>query len=172
MTKKDIVPDEFDPYYWRYIDKLSEEVHLRESFKLGKDKVEAFFNRIPLEKHTYAYAEGKWTCKEVLQHLVDTERIFQYRCFRIARNDATELAGFDQNIYMDPAQANSKSMVSLIGEFTAVRDASIALLDSLSDDDLRNIGTANNGTMSARAAAFTIPGHDIWHMEILTEKYL
>lgn len=172
MTKKDLQPSEFAPYYWRYINKLSEEVHLRDSFESGKKAVVSFFNGMPPEKHDYAYELGKWTCKEVLQHLIDTERIFQYRLFRIARHDKTPLAGFDQGIYMDPSTARSKSMDDLLAEFTAVRDNSISLLNSLSDKDLGHIGMADGGKMSARAAAFTITGHDIWHMNIVTEKYV
>lgn len=172
MTKNDLKPAEFDHYYWRYIDKLSHKTKLRESFDLGKGRVVDFFKSIPNVKHNYSYAAGKWTCKEVLQHMVDTERIFQYRCFRIARNDKTELAGFDQNIYMGTSLAQSKSMNELIAEFISIRNSSISLMNSLSDDQLKNIGIANGGKMSARAAAFTITGHEIWHMEILSEKYL
>lgn len=172
MTKNDLDVNEFDPYYWRYIDKLSGQVKLRDSFILGKGRVLEFFAAIPAEKHDYAYAAGKWSCKEVLQHLIDTERIFQYRCFRISRNDKTALAGFDQNIYREPSGAESKTMKALLGEFSAVRDSSIALVNSLGDEALKNRGSADGGTMSARAAAFTITGHDLWHMEIISERYL
>ncbi len=172
MTKKDLKPIEFDSYYWRYIDKLPEELKLRNSFELGKVAVTDVFNSIPSQKHNYSYANGKWTCKEVLQHLVDTERIFQYRCFRIARNDKTALAGFDQNTYTETSLASSKSMEQLITEFNMVRDCSISLVNGLTDKDLENIGTASGVNMSARAAAFTITGHEIWHMEILSERYL
>ncbi|MFS4448228.1 DinB family protein [Maribacter sp. 2307UL18-2] len=172
MTTKDLRPSEFAPYYLRYIEKLPDEIHLRDSFKLGKEAVVSFFNGIPHDKHDYAYDLGKWTCKEVLQHLVDTERIFQYRLFRIARNDKTALAGFDQSIYMEPSMAKSKSMDDLLAEFTAVRNSSIILLNSLGDDELEHIGIADGSKMSARAAAFTIAGHDIWHMEIVMKKYL
>ncbi|MFD2587443.1 DinB family protein [Croceitalea marina] len=172
MTKNDLSKTEFDQYYWRYINKLSNTIKLRESFAIGKDSVVGFFRSVPKEKHNHAYEEGKWTCKEILQHLIDTERIFQYRCFRIARNDKTELAGFDQNIYMAPSMANSKSIEELIAEFIVVRDSSISLLNSLSDADFKNTGMANGGKMSARAAAFTITGHEIWHMEIVSNKYL
>lgn len=172
MTKNDLRQSEFDPYYWRYIDKLNDSMTLRESFGIGKGSVIGFFKKIPEAKHEYVYANGKWTCKEILQHLIDTERIFQYRCFRIARNDKTALAGFDQNIYIAPSFANSKTMDALLNEFSMLRDSSISLLNSLTDEDLMHIGKANGAAMSARAAAFTITGHEIWHMEIFTERYL
>ena len=172
MTIKELIASEFDPYYGRYIDKLPGQVELRKSFELGKGSVVGFFNAIQKEKHNYAYDEGKWTCKEILQHLIDTERIFQYRCFRIARNDSTELAGFDQNIYVEPSLASTKGMSALVDEFMAIRNSSLSLINSLSDEDLRNIGIANGGKMSARAAAFVITGHEIWHMDIISERYL
>ena len=92
--------------------------------------------------------------------------------FRIARNDKTSLAGFDQNIYVEPSDAYKKSIAALINEFKTTRQASISLIDSLTDSDLENVGDANGGAMSARAAAFTIIGHEIWHCEVIKEKYL
>jgi len=172
MTKLDLTSNEFDPYFWRYIDKLSETVLLRDSFQIGKDNVIQIFKNIPSNKHNFAYQKGKWTCKEVLQHLIDTERIFQYRCFRIARNDKTALAGYDQNEYVDSSSIRLKTMDELIGEFIAVRDSSISFLKSISGENLKNVGVASNGNLSARAAAFIISGHEIWHMEIIKEKYL
>ncbi|WP_282040995.1 DinB family protein [Winogradskyella flava] len=172
MTIKELVPTEFDPYYGRYINKLYQDISLRDSFIKGKEKVISFFKDLPETKYNFRYATGKWTCKEILQHLIDTERIFQYRCFRIARQDKTELAGFDQNIYVEPSTANTKTMDELIQEFVVVRDSSISLVNSLSDEDLKNVGNANGGNMSARAAAFTITGHEIWHMEIIIKRYL
>ncbi|MEO0507413.1 MAG: DinB family protein [Bacteroidota bacterium] len=172
MTLKMLNTSEFDPYYKRYLDKLPEDIPLRESFHLGKTQVTQFFKAIPEAKQDFRYAPEKWTPKEVLQHLIDTERIFQYRCFRIARHDKTELAGFDQNIYVEPSMASNKTIEALVSEFIAVRDSSLALLNSLSDMDLAYIGVANNGDMSARAAAFVITGHEIWHMEIISERYL
>lgn len=172
MIKSDLNLSEFDPYYKRYIDKLSNKTELREGFETGKNTLIDFFKSIPDEKLTYRYQPGKWSIKEVLQHLIDTERIFMYRCFRIARRDTTALAGYDQNVYIDPSQANDKSIENLLNEFTINRTNSISLLHSLSDDDLSFIGNSNGGVMSARAAAFTILGHDIWHMEVITNKYL
>lgn len=172
MTTKDLQANEFDPYYGRYIYKLKDNTSLRDSFELGKAAVIDFFKNLPEEKLTYRYAEGKWSPKEILQHLIDTERIFMYRCFRIARNDKTELAGFDQNLYIEPSGAQHKSLEELLYEFFTVRESSIALVSSLQEKDLKAVGISNGGNMSARAAAFTIPGHEIWHMDIIAERYL
>ncbi len=172
MTTLNLKETEFDSYYRRYIDKLSKNIDLRNGFVIGQKNVIQFFEAIPKEKLDYRYALEKWSIKEILQHLIDTERIFMYRCFRIARNDKTSLAGFDQNIYIVPSNADSKSIESLIEEFVSVRQSSISLLNSLSDENLKSIGFSNEAAMSARAAAFTIIGHDIWHMDVIKEKYL
>ena len=172
MTTQDLKSNEFDPYYGRYIDKFSKTEHLRDGFKKGLVHIPQFFGSIPEERLSYRYAPGKWDCKEILQHLIDTEHIFMYRCFRIARNDQTALAGYDQNIYIDPSGAKDKSISALLTEYKATRTNSIVFLDSVTDIDLQNIGNANDGHMSARAAAFTLVGHEIWHMDTMREKYL
>ncbi len=172
MTTKDLKQSEYNEYYERYINKVSNNITLIEGFKVGADNVLQFFQSIPSGKLNYKYAEGKWSVKEVFQHLIDTERVFMHRCFRIARHDDTALAGFDQNIYVEPSQASNKSIESLIEEFKAVRQSSILLLQSLKQDDLEFIGNANNSAMSARAAAFTVIGHDIWHMSVIKKLYL
>jgi len=172
MIKSALISQEFDIYYKRYLDKLDPTTELKDGFKDGKKTVVAFFKSIPEEKLAYRYQPEKWSIKEILQHLIDTERIFMYRCFRIARKDVTPLAGFDQNIYIIPSGANEKSTDDLLNEFIINRNNSIALLNSLTDAHLEFIGNSNGGEMSARAAAFTIIGHDIWHMDVIKERYL
>tara|TARA_B100000768_G_scaffold96144_1_gene89727 strand:- start:464 stop:754 length:291 start_codon:yes stop_codon:yes gene_type:complete len=95
-----------------------------------------------------------------------------YRLLRIARKDTTELAGFDQDVYIDPSKASSKSLESLIQEFTVTRMYSINLIRSISDENLLNIGSASNSKVSARACAFILLGHSIWHIDIIKERYL
>lgn len=172
MKRTDLNPNEFSDYYGRYIQKLTENGELIESFERGKQKVIEFISAIPENKLDYSYEPNKWSIKEVLQHLIDTERIFMYRCLRIARNDSTPLAGFDQNEYIAPSGASMKTRVELLNEFKTNRENSIALLEGLSDENLKFIGKASGSELSARAAAFIIPGHDIWHMEIIKERYL
>lgn len=172
MTTKDLSEQEYDPYYGRYIFKLDNDVDLIDGFESGLGRVSRFFSNIAPEKHLWQYAPGKWTIKEVLQHLIDTERIFFYRCFRIARRDLKSLADFNQEIYAAPSGANEKTMENLIEEFRIGRLQFISFLNSLSHDDLSFIGRVNGNPMSARAAAFTIIGHDLWHINIIKEKYL
>lgn len=172
MTKSDLNPSEFDTYYLKYIDKTSNKTKLRNSFEIGKNTMIDFFESIPKDKLTYRYQSNKWSIKEILQHVIDTERIFMYRCFRIARRDATALSGFDQDTYVSPSGANDKSIESLLNEFTLNRNNSMSLLDSLTDENLSFIGNSNGSDMSARAAAFIVLGHDIWHIEVIQNKYL
>jgi hypothetical protein len=172
MKKSDLNSTEYAIYYARYIDTLPNETALRKGFEVGKQTIINFFTSIPNEKLTHRYQPEKWSIKEVFQHIIDTERIFMYRCFRIARRDITTLAGFDQNIYNEPSNANDKSMESLLNEFTINRTNSISILNSLTDEDLLFIGNSNGDAFSARAAAFTILGHDIWHIELIKDKYL
>ncbi len=172
MTRIELSTSEYHEYYKRYIDKLPEDIQLKKSFTDGMEIVYNFFNSIPKEKLEYRYQPEKWSIKEVFQHLIDTERIFMLRCFRIARRDTTPLPGYDQNIYIKPSKANEKSIIELLDEFKVNRKNSIHLLNSLKDNDLEFIGYSNNHAMSARAAAFIIPGHDIWHIDVIKDKYL
>lgn len=172
MIKTDLKSTEYDVYYKRYIDKLPDTIGLIESFSAGKELTIDFFSKVPDNKLMYKYQPEKWSVKEVFQHLIDTERIFMYRCFRIARRDETALAGFDQNIYVQPSNANHKTIDELISEFEISRMNSIQLLKSLQNTDLCFIGNSNQSKISARAAAFVIPGHNIWHIETIKNKYL
>lgn len=172
ITKKVLDSAEFDPYYGRYIGKLDPALELREGFRIGHKTMTAFFKAIPPDRLDFKYEVDKWNIKEILQHLVDTERIFIYRCFRIARRDIAALAPFDQNIYTEPSAATQKSLDGLLHEYSIGRQNSICLLNSLSDDDLSYVGNANGAAMSARAAAFTIIGHEVWHMDMIKERYL
>lgn len=172
MTIKDLNKNEFNPFYENYINKLTQNLDLREGFIIGKEKVYDFFNAIAEDRLLYKYASDKWTIKEVFQHIIDTERIFIYRCFRISRGDKTSLMNFDQNIYIKPSKANQKSIKQLLDEFITTRDYSISLINSLSDDDLKTIGISSDSNMSARVAAFIIIGHETWHIDIIKERYL
>lgn len=172
MLKRALKQNEFDSYYLRYINNLSDETTLVQSFIDDKISTENFFSSIPHEKLEYSYQPNKWTVKDIFQHLIDTERIFMHRCFRIARRDTTSLSGFNQDIYINPSKANEKSLEQLLKEFHLTREFSINLLQSLSNEDLQFIGNANGAKMSARAAAFVIPGHNIWHIKVTKERYL
>jgi uncharacterized damage-inducible protein DinB len=172
MTAKDLKQNEYNPFYSTYINKVPKDLDLIEGFISRGEAVVQFFKAIPVEKLEYRYAEGKWSIKEVLQHIIDTERIFMHRCFRIARQDKTLLAGFEQDDYIDPSQGHLKTLESLIEEYEAVRKSAVVFLKSLKEIDLMFIGNANGSPMSARAAAFIILGHEIHHIDVIKERYL
>ena len=172
MIKQDLKSTEYNEYYQNYLDKVSDETALISGFEADKKMVIDFFSSLSKDSLDYRYQPNKWSVKEVLQHLIDTERIFMYRFLRIARKDSTALTGFDQDIYIAPSEATNKTLKALLDEFTATRLYSINLIHSISDKNLLNIGTASNATISARACAFILLGHSIWHIEIIKERYL
>lgn len=172
MKIEEIKTKEYNAYYGKYISTLPKGSELRAGFEAGHSTTVHFFNELPKNKLDFRYAHDKWSIKEVFQHLIDSERILIYRCFRIARHDKTALAGFDQNTYVDPSQASQKSIEALSNEFAATRAASISILNSVSDDDLQTLGHANGAIMSARSAAAIIIGHYFWHKDIIKKRYL
>jgi hypothetical protein len=120
----------------------------------------------------FRYAPDKWTVKEVVGHIVDTERIFAYRALRISRNDKTPIEGFEQDDYVKNGGFNDRTLVDLAGEFSQVRGATLALFLGLGGDAWQRRGTANKNEVTVRALAFIIAGHELHHRRILEEKYL
>ena len=172
MKKQELQSNEFDKYYLNYLNLVTGDTELISGFEEDKKMVIDFFSSVPKDKLEYRYQPEKWTIKELLQHIIDTERIFMYRLLRIARKDTTAMAGFDQDIYIDPSGANDKSMDELLEEFTVSRMYSMNLINSISEDNLINLGTASNSPVSARACAFILLGHSVWHIDIIKERYL
>jgi hypothetical protein len=117
------------------------------------------------------YADGKWSVKEVLGHLVDSERVFAYRALRVARNDQTPLAGFEQDDYVRNGPFARLSLPELIEDLTAVRQSSLSLFGNLDEKVWSRRGTANNSVISVRALAYIVAGHELHHRHILKEKY-
>jgi uncharacterized damage-inducible protein DinB len=124
------------------------------------------------EQANYSYAPGKWTIKQLLGHMIDTERVFAYRALRIARNDSTPLEGFEQDDYVRYGPHAQSRNVDLLEEFDAVRKASICLFRELSSEAWDRQGTANNNKVSVRALAYIIAGHVAHHLGVLQQKYL
>lgn len=162
---------EYHPYYELYLSKCPFN-NIISGLQQIKDQFETFLKSIPAEKQLYKYASDKWTIKEVLVHIIDTERIFAYRALRIARRDVTALPGFDQDEYVLNCNANSRNFEDLISEFVSVRNATITLFKSFSDEDLLQKGTASNSPISVRALGFILIGHQNHHQEILEKRYL
>lgn len=163
--------DEFNPYYLPYI-QLAANQDIVLGLKENVISVVDFYQNIPSEKLEHAYAEGKWTPKDILLHIIDTERVFVYRAMRIARQDKTEMVGFEQDDYVDAGKANNRTINSLIEEYKAVRNATIVLFDSFSDEELKSIGKANGSPVSVRAIGYIITGHENHHNNVIRERYL
>ena len=172
MKVEELSSTEYHPFYSRYVQKVPKNTGLMDGFTLAENTMIDFFKSIPADKHNFCYEPGKWSIKEVVQHVIDTERIFMYRCLRLARHDKTPLSGFEQDDYIKPSGATRKTMNDLIAEYAAVRHNSLVFLKSIQDDDLKFIGISDGNKISARAAAFIVLGHEIWHKEILEERYL
>ena len=117
------------------------------------------------------YAEGKWSIREVVGHMIDTERIFAYRALRFARNDQTPLSGFEQDDYIPAAQFDRRPWGELLEEFEAVRRSTVLMFRGLHDEAWERLGVSNDNSMSVRAAAYVIAGHERHHMKVLREKY-
>ncbi len=162
---------EYPSYFEGYINQV-EQTDIQEAVKQLSHPVTYFFLNLPDEKGDYAYAEGKWTLKDLVQHIIDTERIMQYRLLRIARNDNTPLPGFDENKYAQHAMANARSFVALKEEFKALRKSTDLLITSLTDEQLLNCGIASDKKVTANAIAFIIFGHLLHHKKIIEERYL
>ena len=171
MKVSEIAATEFHSYFKSYMDKVGD-ISLKEALDNGWEDTISFFESIPESKLNFRYSKGKWTIKDILLHLIDAERAFSYRALQFARSDNADLEGFDENIFVENAQANSRTLLSLIGEYDKVRQSSIYLFNSFSNDVLKRTGKANGKTLSIRAAGFLICGHEIHHKEIIKERYL
>ncbi|WP_062058489.1 DinB family protein [Aquimarina longa] len=163
--------EEYNPYFATYISKASH-TNIIEGLKNSRQEFVDFVESIPEEKFLYAYAESKWTIAEVIQHIIDTERIFSYRALRFARNDKTPIMGFEQDNYVPYSNANEYSKEELITDFESVRNSSISLFKGFTEDMLTRIGEASNSPMSARAAGYIMVGHQKHHFEVINDRYL
>ncbi len=168
---KNLQSNEFALYYENYI-KLVQEEDIVKGLLRQKDEMLHFFKSVPVFKHEFRYAEGKWTIKDIILHLIDTERIFAYRALRIARNDQTALPGFEENDYVITANANNREFESLLAEYETVRNASVILFETFTTDDLFRLGIASNNSVSVRAIGYIILGHELHHKNSILEKYI
>ncbi len=169
MTKP--APTEYSQFYQGYIDQVPESdiVALLET---ELNDTLTFLESIPSDKYDYAYAEGKWTIKELAVHLVDTERIMSTRALRVGRGDKTPLPGFDENAYVPNSYAANRKVIDILAEFKAVRQSTIALFRSFPDEIWTSLGTASGYPISVRALGYIIIGHIRHHINIIKERYL
>lgn len=160
---------EFAPFYAGYIGKVPDSGPA----PLMREQIATLekLRSLPENKANHAYDSGKWTVKEVIGHVADAERVFSYRLTRIARGDKTPLSGFDENSWAKTAPHRRRPMADVIDEMIAIRRATLALVDSLDEQTVSNVGLANNNSVSARAICWIIAGHTKHHLDILRERY-
>ena len=163
--------NDFPTYFARYIARVDAD-SLSAAVKAYAKPLEEFYTHLPEAKAEYRYAPGKWTVKELLQHIVDTERIMSYRLLRISRGDKTPLASFDEDSYAAASNANARSFDSIKEEFIAVRKTTDLLIASLSEEQLAAEGVASNLPVKANAVGYIIFGHMLHHKGVIEERYL
>jgi hypothetical protein len=169
MPKPDLtrVPE----FYHNYINQVQQE-DIKEAFQTHISQAVTFLRNIPEERWNYRYAEGKWSIKELVQHMIDAERIFCYRALRFARKDETPLPGFDENTYAAASYADTRSKDDLLEELELVQKASAKLFLSFNDDQFESTGIANGKSINVLAIAFITVGHSLHHLEIIQKRYL
>jgi len=163
--------DVYPVYFETYISKVSDPDILMALLK-NKKSTEDLYRSISQEMENYKYADGKWTIKEVLQHIMDTERVMAYRALRFARNDKTELPGFDQDVFAAEYHLDGVNIDQLVEEFLSIRNSTILLFRHITKTQLHHIGTASGWKMSVNALLHVIVGHSAHHNQIITERYL
>ena len=171
MKSNQLPINEYADFYKSYIQVL-EDVELIEELEICLHEFIKFVQNIPMDKFDYRYEVGKWTIKEIIQHLIDSERVFSYRALRISRNDQTPLPGFNENDYVDNSNGNDRNLQGLLTELAVVRQATLSLFNSFSQEQLTKIGIASNNEVSVRAIGFIIIGHQKHHQKIFAERYL
>ena len=171
MNSNQLPTNEYSKFNVTYIQPL-ENVNLIEELEICLHYFIRFVQNIPMDKFDYRYADGKWTIKDIIQHIIDAERILSYRALRISRNDQTPLPGFEENSYVMQTNANARSIQQLLTEMAALRQSTLLLFKSFTLEQLQLIGTASDNPISVRAIGFIIIGHQKHHQTIFQERYL
>ena len=163
-------PDEYSAFAARYVDLVGDEPILEILENLQESTYDLLMGISP-EKAAYAYADDKWTIKQVVGHMADTERVFAFRALAFSR-EAIELPGFDQDVYMENTTFNFRSLEDIADEFKTIRHATLYLLSSLTEEQSTQKGIASGNPVSVRGLAYMIAGHELHHIKILKERYL
>lgn len=176
MTLEDVratrpADDEYAPYYGTYVGKVADG-DIVATLRGQVEGTLALLGSIPESRAGHRYADGKWSIRELVGHVCDTERIFAYRALRFARGDQTPLPGYDENAFVANSRLDERTLASIVGEFEVARRGTIAFLDNLFAEEWVRRGNANGKAMSVRAMAWIAAGHELHHMGILRERYL
>jgi uncharacterized damage-inducible protein DinB len=163
-------PEEYSPFHNTYISKVGD-APIVDILSELKDSTYSFLSTIPAAKADHAYAEGKWTIKEVIGHMIDAERTFAYRTLAFSRGQK-ELPGFEEDEYVARSTFNSRTLADLAEEFKLVREANMFLYRSLTPQQLLATGIANGNIISVRALLYIAAGHEMHHLNLIKERYL
>ncbi len=158
-------------WYHGYINQVPED-EISEAFINQSAVFIRFLETIPPDKYDFRYAEGKWSIREVVQHIIDAERVFAYRALCFARKDRTPLPSFDENVFAQNAKADTRNWEKLVEEFKVVRRSSELLFNSFDEEQLAAEGIASNSPSYVLAVGYTLIGHSLHHMKVTRERYL
>lgn len=172
MLLIDLPENSFPEKYNTYMNTLESNTNLIEGMEISLYEFIRFVQNIPLGKHDYRYAEGKWTIKDIIQHLIDSERVFSYRALRLGRSDQTELASFDENEFASQAGGNLRTLQNLLTELSTVRQSTLLLYKNFTAEQLHQQWKSGNNEVSLAALGFIIMGHQQHHKKIFEERYL
>ncbi|MEO6902687.1 MAG: DinB family protein [Bacteroidia bacterium] len=164
-------PTEYASYYDGYV-KLVPHENILEVLNEQVIYLKSVLSSVEVNKESYRYAPDKWTIKEVVGHMVDTERIMAYRALCVARGEKNALPGYDDKEYVANANFNTTSLAALTNHFELVRAANLALFNTFDEEAFSKIGSANKSDISVRALLFIIAGHTLHHLNVINEKYL
>ncbi|ARK11846.1 DinB family protein [Fibrella sp. ES10-3-2-2] len=163
---------EYSPYANTYVQLVPDGQDPIEQLRAQSAEVKLLLAGLTDEQALFRYAIGKWSIKESLLHMIDTERIFAYRALRISRGDQTPLPGFEQDDYVPNSYADARTLADLLLEYDTVRAATLSLLDSFTAASYERTGVASGHALSVRALAHIIPGHEAHHICLFRERYL
>jgi uncharacterized damage-inducible protein DinB len=169
MTQID--PETVNKFYRGYVENVKH-LDMMDAMKQSSEATLKLIRSISEDKGEHRYAEGKWSIKELIAHIIDVERIMSYRALRFARNDKTNLPGFEENDYAPEANAHGRTIKQLADEAERLRASTIDLFKSFTPEMLTREGTANNNNLSVLILGYVIPGHETHHRKILIERYL
>ncbi len=164
--------NEYALYYEQYIELIDSNISVLDQLKKNAQSNNNLFKSLSNEVLTSPYSEGKWSIKDIIMHLIDTERVFVYRAMRFARLDKTPQPFFDENEFVKNANANKIPLSKLLKEYITCRNHTLSFFNNLNADQLKACGIASNFTMSVRACAWIILGHELHHIKVINERYL
>ncbi|MGD0879012.1 MAG: DinB family protein [Anaerolineales bacterium] len=163
---------EYASYAGMYIDLVPQDGLVLDHLQKAIASTQEFIHSFPPGSLATPWQPGEWTIKEIVLHILDTERIFYYRALRFARNDATSLSGFEQEAYVLNSRANERDIAAILEEYAAIRHSTLAFFNSLDAAALARSGLVDGNKVSVRALAWMICGHEIHHLNSIRENYL